>query len=159
MNDYKALDINQRINFKGLVAAWSDITIERFQKQMDQKVYGRKRSDKKRSLVRTGKLRSDWRKRIYLDRENGGVKGMQLSFLLYGRFDDMGVGKGTTYALSKYQRVRKNLEPRTRKPSRWYSKEKTYQMHRLRELLAKYYVNISIASLENYLTDAVTLHI
>jgi len=177
MNDYKALDINQRINFKGLVAAWSDITIERFQKQMDQKVYGRRSSfikgseqrDKKgrflagsgqlRSLVRTGKLRSDWRKRIYLDRENGGVKGMQLSFLLYGRFDDMGVGKGTTYALSKYQRVRKNMETGTRKPSRWYSKEKTYQMHRLRELLAKYYVNISIASLENYLTDAVTLHI
>ncbi|MBD2700157.1 hypothetical protein IC229_05890 [Spirosoma sp. BT702] len=160
MTNYSQLDINQRINLKGLVEAWSSITIERMQKQIDQKVYGRRRPrSRKRSLVRTGKLRSDWRKRLYVDRANGGIKGMQLSFMLYGRFDDMGVGKGTTYALSKYQRVRKNGETMTRKPSRWYSKEKAHQVHRLRELMARYYVNITLAALENYLTDAVTVHV
>ena len=157
--DYRNLDINGRINFKGLVEAWSRITVERFQAQIDKKVYGRRRSNRKRSLVRTGKLRADWRTRLNLDRSAGGVKGMQLSFLLYGRFDDMGVGRGTTYALGKYQSNRRNGEPRTRKPSRWYSKEKSHQMHRLRELMARYYVNISLESLENYLTDAVTVHL
>ncbi|GAB3961277.1 hypothetical protein GCM10028805_60280 [Spirosoma harenae] len=156
---YSQLDLNQRINLKGLVEAWSRITVERFQKRIDEKVYNRRRSARKRSLVRSGRLRSDWRRRLYLDRSAGGVKGLQLSFLLYGRFVDMGVGKGTSYALSKYQGNRKNGEPRTRKPARWYSKEKTFQVHRLRELMARYYVNISVAALENYLTDSVTVHV
>lgn len=156
---YQSLDLNQRINLKGLVEAWSRITVERFQAQIDKKVYGRKRSSRKRSLVRSGRLRSDWRSRLYLDRQAGGVKGLQLSFLLYGRFVDMGVGKGTSYALSKYQGNRKNGEPRTRKPARWYSKEKTHQIHRLRELMARYYVNIVPQALENYLTDSVTVHL
>ncbi|GAB3960208.1 hypothetical protein GCM10028805_57560 [Spirosoma harenae] len=159
MSTYSQLDLNQRINLKGLVEAWSKITVERFQAQLDTKVYGRRRSSRKRSLVRSGRLRADWRKRLYLDRSAGGVKGMQLSFLLYGRFDDMGVGKGTTYALSKYQSNRKNGEQRTRKPSRWYSKEKTFQVHRLRELISRYYVNMTLGALENYLTDSVTVHL
>ncbi|MCX6216508.1 hypothetical protein [Spirosoma sp.] len=175
--EYKKLNINEKINFKGLVGAWSNITIERFQAQIDKKVYGRRRrglirgseqrdakgryvkgSGKYRS-VRTYKLRSDWRKRLYLDASNGGVKGLQLSFLLYGRFVDMGVGKGKDFALSRWQRKRRNGESSARTPARWYSREKGYQVHRLRELLAKYYVNITLSSLEQVLTDSVTVHV
>lgn len=157
--NYSALSIHEKINFKGLVNAWANITIERFQAQIDQKVYGRRRSGRQRSLVRTYKLRSDWRRRLYLDTRNGGIKGIQLSFLLYGRFVDMGVGKGKDFALSRWQRKRRNGEASTRMPARWYSREKGYQVHRLRELLSRYYVNITLSSLEQTLTDSVTVHL
>lgn len=158
---YKDLSINEKINFKGLVMAWSNITVERFQAQLDKKVYARRRTGKRRSLVRTMKLRNDWRKKMDPDPANGGVRGIQLSFMLYGRFDDMGVGgkTGNDFALARYQRKRSNMERAARKPSRWYSREKGHQVHRLRELLTKYYVNITLSSLEQVLTQSVTVHI
>jgi hypothetical protein len=157
--EYKNLDINGKINLKGLMEAWSDITIERFQKQQDKKIYARRRSSKKRKLRRSYQLRNDWRSRIYKNQKGGGISGLMLSFSLYGRFDDLGVGKGVDAAEALYRKTRKNGDKLTRKPSRWYSREKGYQVHRMRELLQKYYVNVTLDSLEDALVGSVTVHI
>ena len=153
--NYDNLDINQKINLKGLVQAWLNITVERFGEDLDAKLYNRTRSTRKKLLVRTRALRSNWRSTISSGASD--VNGAQISFLEYGRMVDMGVGRGTSYALSKYQAIRKNGEPRTRKPVRWYSRRKGHEMHRLRELLTKYHIDVSLDALENALTTRVEM--
>lgn len=149
------LDINQKINLKALVQAWLRITQERFADELDQKLYKRSRSRKKKPLARTMRLRNDWHTGL---RESGGdVRGAQLSFLQYGRFVDMGVGKGTDYALARYQRIRSNGEKQSRRPVRWYSKRKGYETHRLRELLVQHHIDIPLDLLENALTTRLEL--
>ncbi|QIP16833.1 hypothetical protein G8759_31410 [Spirosoma aureum] len=163
---YKELDINQKINLKGILSAWNQIAIERFQGELAEKVYtssrrsSRKRSRRRRYASRlSGKLMTDWRSRVYGDSSGGGLLGTQLSFLLYGRFVDMGVGNGIDAAEAKWRRTRKNGEPTTRQPKRWYSRRKGFETHRLRELLTQHYVNVSLDALENFLEGAVTIHV
>jgi hypothetical protein len=157
------VDINQKINMRGLVADWLKYQEERFKEDLDKKVYGLRTNRKgvQRSLLgagytfgsgksRTNALRTNWRNSLSGSGED--VSGAQYSFLLYGRFIDMGVGKGASYALGKYQSQKKNGEPRTRKPIRWYSRRKGYELHRLRELMTKYHIDISLETLENALT-------
>lgn len=163
----KGLDLNERINLRGLVEDWARITAERHQGDLEKKLYGFRTSKKgvQRSLLgsryrfgkkksRTNALRNNWRSSVS---GTDGNLGAQYSFLLYGRFVDMGVGKGTTYALSKYQGNKRNGEPRTRTPVRWYSRRKGYEIHRLRELMAEHYVTIPIHALENALTAKIAL--
>ena len=167
ITNYRDFDINQRINLKGLVSAWLRITEERFQGELNQKLYGSRTSKKgvQRSLLgnyrfgrkrgRTNQLRTNWRNNM--PGSGGGVMGAHISFLLYGRFVDMGVGKGVDSALSQYQRNKRNGEEQSRKPVRWYSKRKGYETHRLRELLTRYYVDVPMDLLENALTTQVAL--
>lgn len=156
--NYRDLDINQRINLKGLFAAWARITIERFQqKELGPKVYSRyDRSTKSRVArqTRTGNLRRDWRFQIMA---SSLASSVQISFPLYGRFVDMGVGNGVDYALSRYARKRANGETLKRKPKRWYSKRKAYETHRLRELMVRHYVNLPVDLLENALSTTINL--
>ncbi|OIN57620.1 hypothetical protein [Arsenicibacter rosenii] len=158
--NYRELDINQRINLKGLFAAWTDITVDRFRKELDRKVYSRydRRTRSRVSrATRTGELRTNWRQQVRMaDLSSGGI---MISFLKYGRFVDMGVGKGVDYALSKYSRVRANGDPIKRRPKRWYAKRKAYEVHRLRELMVRYYVNIPVDLLENALTTSINITI
>ncbi|GAB3550482.1 hypothetical protein [Spirosoma fluminis] len=147
---YNDLDINQRINLKGLVQAWQRISVDRFRGDLNEKLYARKWAKKAKKLYRTYQLRNNWR--MSLSGAGDDVRDANLSFLLYGRFVDMGVGNGVSYALSKYQSVRKNGERRTRRPIRWYSKRKSYELHRLRELLTQHYIEIPLEVLENALT-------
>ena len=147
------LDLNERINLRGLVEAWLRINVERFQEGLTQKLYRRQRSSRKRRLSRTYQLLRNWRSSISGAGED--VAGAQYSFLEYGRFMDMGVGGKTSYALSKYQSIRRNGEKRSRKPVRWYSRRKGYEIHRLRELLCEHYVSVPIEFLENTLTARV----
>ncbi len=130
---YSSLDINEKINLKSVIGKWLQYTQERFQKDLQKKVYGRQRSSRKRPLRRSNRLQTDWRRGMSMIGKEA-VGSAFLSFMLYGRFVDMGVGKGTYYALSQYQKVRKNGEKRTRRPARWYAKRKGYETHRLRSL-------------------------
>ncbi|QIP15707.1 hypothetical protein G8759_25270 [Spirosoma aureum] len=158
---YRDLDINQKINLKGILQGWNGITVERFQGELAEKVYATPiRSSRRRAKRRriTGALMRDWRSRVYGDSE-GGLLGSQISFLIRGRFVDMGVGNGIDAAEAKYNRVRKNGEPMVRRPKRWYSKRKGYETHRLRELLARHYVNTTLDALESYLDGSVTIHV
>ncbi|RIV20510.1 hypothetical protein DYU11_20920 [Fibrisoma montanum] len=170
---YQELSINEKINLKGLILAWNDIAIQRWQGELDDKVYrsvqrkyrnrfrdarGKYAKSSNNSYGRTMRLRSDWQSRVYAEK-GGGISGLRISFLLYGRFVDMGVGNGIDYAESKYRRVRANGEPTQRRPKRWYSRRKGYETYRLRELLSKYYVNVTLDALEQVLTDSVTVRV
>lgn len=155
---YRDLDINQKINLKTVVGKWLQFTQERFQKDLETKVYGRKRSNRKRPLRRSHRLKSDWQRSMTMI-GNNDVGSASMSFLMYGRFVDMGVGKGTDYATSQYQKVRANGEKRTRRPARWYAKRKGHETHRLRELLVDHYVSIPLTTIENALTGSVSVSV
>lgn len=157
--DYRNFDINEKINLKALLSAWTDITIDRFGEQLDKHLYSRKwrgGRDRKRA-GRTRELRNNWRQTKTLAGAGSGINRINISFLLYGRFLDMGVGRGSGYHLTKYRANKRNGEKNTRKPVRWYSKRKAAETHKLRELLARYYVEVPIALLENALTTQVEI--
>lgn len=162
---YEDLNINQKINTKAALAAWAKYSVEHFQAELDKKVYGLRTSQKQRiqrsSLGnsyrfgsrkgRTNNLRRTWWQMATGER-------VVINFLLYGRFLDMGVGRGTTHTdrltarqlgLGRVGRTRRN----------WYSKRKGYEIKRLNEILAQQNIHLLVDSLENALTLSVNLTI
>ncbi|OIN59830.1 hypothetical protein [Arsenicibacter rosenii] len=171
--DYRDLDINAKINLRAMLQAWTRVAQQRFQqKEITPKVYGlitNRRGVQRTSLgknyrfgqgerkwlkKRTWQLRDSWRSQVTAGNGGGAV---QLSFPLYGRFVDMGVGRGVDYQLAKYARRKANGEELNRQPRRWYSKRKAFETHRLRELAARYYVTVPVDVIENALSTSITL--
>lgn len=162
---YQELDINSKINLKGILSGWNKVAIERFQQELTEKVYAASSRDSKSKRYRqqfasrrSGRLLRDWRSRVYGD-QKGGLLGTQLTFLLYGKFVDLGVGNGIDAAEAKWRRTRKNGDRITRRAKRWLSRRKGYETHRLRELMSQHYLNVSIEALETYLSGSVTIHV
>lgn len=154
-------------DIKQILAAWAGITVQRFQEEIDAKVYARaglritRRGVQSSRLGahysfgaarrRTSNLRNMWQETVQAG--TNGLDRIQIAFMLYGRFVDMGVGKGVDSHLARYARNRRNGETVSRQPRRWYSKRKGYETHRLRELLASYYINIPLDLVENALDE------
>ena len=93
---------------------WLDITISRFIENM-----------RKLRIQDTGTLMASFQKQVVGSAE--GRLQLRLSYALYGKFVDMGVGRGMAAGVRKgddgYDRVRKNrgqLRRHTRKPRNWY---------------------------------------
>ena len=80
----------------------------------------------------------------------GGIpERVEFVFNYYGKFVDMGVGKGVSIGDVKSQRG-ENVGSRYRRPKRWYSKELYSQTLKLQEILAKKYGRIaSLVIVEN----------
>lgn len=166
MGTYDSLDINAKINLKGALADWSKYAVERFQDKITKNVYGvygvktTKKGVMRTSLgkqyrfggVRTGSLKKNWW------RQSSGSR-VVLEFLLYGRFVDMGVGRGVSHTDRLVSRKLRE-GPTSRQARRWYSKTKTHQIIRLREILAQRHVSIPVDSIETLLTiPALKIHI
>ncbi|NID13793.1 hypothetical protein [Fibrivirga algicola] len=143
---YEELDINQRINLKGALVDWTRYATQHFQESLEKKLY--RVNTKKRGAKRTGNLRNRWWQNV---QGLGSSHRIVLEFLLYGRFQDIGVGRGTDYNdRLTARRLRMGSPGRT--PRRWYAKKKGYELHRLREILAARYVSVPVQLLENALT-------
>ena len=156
---HRDLNINERINLKALLAAWTRITIERFQGDIDAKVYatGRKGGKKARPIKRSGRLKTAWYSQNRVASPGSGMSTIQIAFSLYGRFVDMGVGRGMGIGEATYRRNRKNGEPITGKPKKWCSRRKGFETYRLAQLLKRYRINLPIGLVENALTTAVPI--
>jgi hypothetical protein len=160
---YQELDINARINLKSALRAWAGWSVKHFQGDLDKKLYGflGTRTTKRgiqRSVLssryrfgakRTRALKQNWWQQAQTER-------VVLQFLQYGRFLDMGVGRGTTHTDRLVSRqLREGAGGRVRVP--WYSKRKSYEVKRLREDLARLHVNVPVESLENALSMSLQL--
>lgn len=153
--DYKELDINARINLKGTYEQFLKIAIEKFRASQEKKIY-RTRSRGKKALTRTRNLYNRFTSSSAVSAT--GVDTLKINFLLYGRFVDMGVGRGTsmnTALLRKKYSIHKPDVPR--KPMRWYSKTKSSQEKKLAEILAKQYGKSLIKLAETLLNNTVTI--
>jgi len=114
------------------VDGWARIAIVEFQKSIEKKRIGV-----------TRQLYNSFKKQLVAG--GGDVKGVLLKFLMYGRFRDMGVGRGmkaweraTNKAnLIAAKRYGADVPYSRRMAKRWYSKTKWAETLRLGELLAR----------------------
>jgi len=113
------------------VEAWADITIQNWHNNL-----------RKQGIGSTGELFNSFAK--HLVQESGGnVALVEFTFKYYGKFVDMGVGKGIRLSeVGEVRKTRRELGKRKgalRSPKKWYSKELYVQVNRLKELLAVKY--------------------
>lgn len=165
---YNELDINQRINLKATLMAFKKFAVKDWQREIEQKVYKKRgvRITSKdgfkasRIITRTGALRREWDSSLI--QSVAGLSVLRFQFPMYGRFNDMGVGKGTSFADQQYSRSRYGRrigDGEARKPTRWYSKRKGYNQHRMAELLTKRYGLGMTQFVENQLTFTVGINL
>ncbi len=156
---YDELSINDKISFKGILQDWAKFGVERFQQSLDKKVYRastygirRTRSGARYTSINRGQqqLRNNWWR-------NASDSGVVLEFLQYGRYVDMGVGKYTSHTDRLVSRQLREGSP-GRKRRAWYSKTKTHQIKRLREIMAEHGVRLPLDFVENALTLSLTRH-
>ncbi|MGI4862998.1 MAG: hypothetical protein ACRYFZ_03690 [Janthinobacterium lividum] len=119
---------------------WLDITITRFIENM-----------RKLRIQDTGALMASFQKQVVGSAE--GRLQLRLSYALYGKFVDMGVGRGMGAGVTKkddgYDRIRKNrgqLRRYARKKRNWYASEMGYQTKRLSELMLELYGQVLITT-------------
>lgn len=162
--EYKNLDINSRINLKATLLAFKRYAVEDWQRDLEKKLYRSNRTAAGNSLryARTRLLRTDWDSSII--RTVAGISTLRFAFPLYGRFVDMGVGKGTNYEERRTWRTKRIgfnevLYDRSSKRQhvRWYSKRKSFSQRRLSEVLVKRYGLGMVSFVENQLTFEVSL--
>jgi len=129
-----------QLNELEVAKKWLDITIANFIDNM-----------RKLRIQDTGALMASFQKQVVGSAE--GRLQLRLSYALYGKFVDMGVGRGMGAGITKkddgYDRIRKTrgqLRRHTRKPRNWYSRELSYQTKRLSELMLDLYGNVLIAT-------------
>jgi hypothetical protein len=164
---YNELSINEKINLKTTLQAWAKYAIVDFQQELDDKVYGLRTSKKgvQRSSLGAGyrfgskKGRTNALRRTWYQTVNAGmaVDNVMIQFLMHGRFLDMGVGRGTSHTDRLVTRSLK-LGKAARQRRAWYSKRKTYEIHRLREILQQKNITIGLGAIENAMNLAVQLN-
>jgi hypothetical protein len=145
--------MSQSTNPRELAMKWLDITIERFVANVKQL-----------KIQNTGALLASFRKEVI-----GGTGGdplrLRLSYALYGKFVDMGVGRGMAAGVKKkddgYDRVRNTrgkLRRHTRKPRQWYSREVAFQTKRLSELMLDLYGQLYVTQATDALPGEVLIN-
>lgn len=94
-------------------------------------------------------------------RADGDIKKIEFAFKYYGKFVDMGVGRGVHIKDAKRPKDNHNLRKvnmmylkskmlgSPRKPKKWYSKTLTHEVNRLAEILGVNYENAVISELTN----------
>ena len=147
-----ASTLHDRINQKAAVDAWARFAISHFQKSIRNK------------RVNVGRLINSFTKEIKL--KGGDVEAVMIKFNNYGRFVDMGVGRGVPIGARKDLGDPRFLASRNdggqlhkynRVPKKWYSRTKSYETHRLREILIKQIGSDALAEIETNFANNVTV--
>lgn len=118
----------RQANLQKLAEDWALITIDRWEKQI-----------RKHRIGKSEALFKSFTANVIRNSDGNPVK-IELSFLYYGRFVDMGVGKGTSLSQVKENRSLRNRAEQfknLRRPKKWYSKVKSAELANLAELLIR----------------------
>lgn len=136
-----------------LALEWLDITVERFVANM-----------RRLKIENTGTLLASFKKEV-IGAAEGDQFRIRLSYALYGKFVDMGVGRGMGAGLRKgddgFSQVRNSrgqLRRKARKARPWYSKEVYAQTKRLSELMLDLYGQVLIAKTSDALPGETTIN-
>lgn len=118
------------ISPRELAVKWLDITVDRFTANIASM-----------RILHTAALLVSFRKQVIGAAEGDELK-LRLSYALYGKFVDMGVGRGMGKGITRtddgYNRLRNGrgqLKHKPRAPRPWYSTEIFHQTMRLAELM------------------------
>jgi hypothetical protein len=111
------------------VERWADIVIERWERKIERLKIGH-----------SGKLSESFYHHVKTQ-ANGDPEFIVFTFEYYGKFVDMGVGRGVKIA---------DVESSNRRPKSWYSKTFFSQLEKLKEILAdKYATKAQLAIITN----------
>jgi hypothetical protein len=136
----------QQINMDQAVSAWANVAIERFKEALKKEGIEEYSHELLNSLA------------AELARSGGDIEQVIFKFKGYGRFVDMGVGRGVpiggrgTDAFKKKRNNDGKLKAYGRIKKPWYSKTKTREVSILRQILVTQYGVRTLAELENGLT-------
>jgi hypothetical protein len=128
-----------------LATKWLDFTIESFVENM-----------RKLRIQNTGALMASFKKQV-IGSASGRLQ-LQLSYALYGKFIELGVGRGMGQGVKKgddgYERIRNTrgqLKRHQRKARKWYSRELGYQTKRLAELMSELHGTLLLSAVSEAL--------
>ncbi len=117
-----------------VISEWLTIAVERFQESL-----------KKNKVGVTQKLFESFLTNV-IKSSNGNVSRIEIEFLFYGRYVDMGVGRGFPIGgrrnfkdFDKFRDKGGRLLRANRKPKKWYSKTKAFEIGKLTSILAEQY--------------------
>lgn len=110
-----------------MVQAWADIVIKRWVTKITQL-----------NVVESSELLRSFTSQVMLDAQGDPFK-VTFTFLYYGIFSDMGVGKGVPYAL---------VPTSNRRAKPWYSRQFTAEVHKLAEIMAQRYGDRALEAIQ-----------
>lgn len=144
--------MSEQLTPQQLARQWLDVTVERFVANM-----------RRLRIQDTGALMASFKKEV-IGTAGADQLRLRLSYALYGKFVDMGVGRGMGAGVRKgddgYDRVRNSrgqLRRRQRKARDWYATEMTYQTYRLSELLLDLYGRVALTTARDAVPGEATL--
>lgn len=156
-------NVNLQIKNEQVIKDWTNYAIQAFYNSIIKKRVGYVENGRFRG-VRNGELWNSFEKEL---RGSGGnVNAVIIKFAKYGRFVDMGAGRGYTLGeqvLNRRFDVYRNTEGRMvgrhgRQRKAWYSKTYRHQVLRLSELYEEIFGRRLATEIENSLSGSINLN-
>lgn len=134
-----------KLSEREIAEAWAKITIIKWKKKLASNKIGD-----------TGTLLKSFKYNV-LASAHGNVLKITLLFEYYGRFVDMGVGKGVRIGDVKESAASRKLSGKMlgnrRRPKKWYSKTFHAEVMKLSEIFAKEYGHRGVVAITENLSD------
>ena len=134
-----------KLSEREIAEAWAKITIIKWKKKLASNKIGD-----------TGTLLKSFKYNV-LASAQGNVLKITLLFEYYGRFVDMGVGKGVKIGDVKESAASRKLSGKMlgnrRRPKKWYSKTFHAEVMKLSEIFAKEYGHRGVVAITENLSD------
>jgi hypothetical protein len=139
-----------KLSEREIADAWAKITIIKWKKKLSSNRIGD-----------TGSLLRSFKYNV-LASAQGSVLKITLLFEYYGRFVDMGVGKGVKIGDVKESATSRKLSGKMlgnrRRPKKWYSKTFHAEVMKLSEIFAKEYGHQGVVAITENLSDKSIQH-
>ncbi len=133
--------INDGINLRGTLEAWQNFTVKDWQKSIQ-----------KLQVMHTNELFNSFQKNI-ARQANGDIQKLIFIYKYYGKFPDMGVGRGIKIGDIAENRTVKSLTGKKtnkgRRAKKWYNKPFYSNLQRLSEILAEKYGTYTAQTIVN----------
>lgn len=139
-------------NINETISQWANVAVDRLHEALDEYEIGRLDGALWRSMA------------AELVRNGGNIDKVIIKFNQYGRFLDMGVGRGVpigkrgTENFNRARRADGKLHRYKRKAKPWYSVTKTREVAILRDVLAREYGKQIGLAIENSLNTTITIN-
>jgi hypothetical protein len=126
-----ATDVKRKMTDAEIADAWAKITIKIWRDNLV-----------KMKLLHTNQLWQSFVEQV-VSQANGDLTKIEFAFRYYGRFLDMGVGRGTPIGSVRENRTSRFLEGKMignrRVPKKWYSRALAAEVFRLKEITQEEY--------------------
>lgn len=143
-----ATNFKERLSQAHVADAWAKITVKVWREKIV-----------KLKIIDRSQL---WQSFLHnvVGQAGGDVTRIEFAFLYYGKFVDMGVGKGVKIGDVKENATSRRLEGKMlgnrRKPKKWYSKTFAAEVKRLAEIMEyEYSHKAALAIVENVMDNSI----